>query len=113
MKITTRKVRDVSVVGLEGRIPGEAEKKQVQTVLDEILAQGGRKVVVDLSKTEWMASAGIGALVGARQSYVDVGAQIMLAGLTNRIKELVVIARLTEVFEIHESVEEALTAFTV
>jgi hypothetical protein len=36
----------------------------------------------------------------------------MLAGLTDRIKELVVIARLTEVFEIHDTVEEALTAFT-
>jgi anti-sigma B factor antagonist len=113
MKITTRKVREVTVVGIEGKIPGEAEKKQVQDVLDKILAEGGRKVVVDLSKTEWMASAGIGALVGSRQAYVDVGAQIMLAGLTNRIKELVVIARLSEVFEIHENVEEALTAFTV
>ena len=113
MKITTRTVRDVAVVGLEGRIPGEAEKKQVQAVLDDLLAKGGRKVVVDLSKCEWMASAGIGALVGARQAYVDVGAQIMLAGLTSRIKELVVIARLTEVFEIHDTVEEALTAFTV
>lgn len=113
MKITTRTVRDVSVVAIEGRIPGEAEKKQVQVVLDQILSEGGHKVVVDLSKTEWMASAGIGALVGARQSYVDVGAQIMLAGLTKRIKEIVVIARLSEVFEIHDSVEEALTAFTV
>ena len=112
MKISTRDVRDVAVVILEGRIPGEAEKKQIQAVLSDVLEGGKHKAVVDLSKTEWMSSAGIGALVGARQSFADVGAQIMLAGLTERIKELVVISRLTEVFEIHDTVEEALTAFT-
>ena len=112
MKISTRNVRDVAVVALEGRIPGEAEKKQVQQVLDGLLSGGTRKVIVDLQKCEWMASAGIGALIGAHQAYQDVGAQISLAGLTARIKELIVIARLTQVFDIHDSVEEALTAFT-
>jgi anti-sigma B factor antagonist len=112
MKIHKRDVRDVVVVSLEGRIPGEAERKQILGTLDDLLARGHHKVVVDLSKTEWMASSGIGALIGARQAFLDVGAQIVLAGLTRRIKELIVIARLTEVFEIHDSVDEALTAFT-
>ena len=112
MKIETRRVRDVVIVTPHGRIPGEKEKRQIQDLLRGLLDEGTRKVVVNLAKTEWMASAGIGALVGARQSYEDVGAQISLAGLTERIKELVVIARLTEVFEIYETVEEALTGFT-
>ena len=112
MKIDTRKVRDVVVVTPHGRIPGEQEKKEIQELLKGLLTEGTRKVVVDLSKTDWMASAGIGALIGARQSYEDVGAQMTLAGLTARIKELIVIARLTEVFDIHENVEEALTSFT-
>ena len=88
MKITSREVRDVTVVSLEGRIPGEAEKKQIQEVLNGVLSGGKRKAVVDLTKTEWMSSAGIGALVGARQSFEDVGAQIMLAGLTEREREI-------------------------
>lgn len=112
MKIETRMIRDVAVVTLQGRIPGEPEKTQIVTTLKDLLNKGTRKVVVDLSKTEWMASAGIGALVGARSAYEDVGAQISLAGLTAKIKELVTITRLTEVFEVHDSVEEALTAFT-
>ena len=113
MKIDTRTVRDVAVVSLIGRIPSETEKKQIQEVLDGLLAGGTRKLVIDLSKTEWMSSAGLGALIGSHQSYDDVGAQIMLAGLTAKIKELIVITRLTEKFDIHDSVEEALTAFTV
>jgi len=112
MKIETRNVRDVAVVALSGRIPGEQEKQQIQSVLKDILADGTRKVVVDLSRTEWMASSGIGALVGARQSFEDVGAQICLAGLTAKIKELITITRLTEVFEVYDTVEEALTSFT-
>lgn len=112
MKIETRMVRDVAVVALHGRIPGEPEKTEIMTALKDLLAGGTRKAVIDLSKTEWMASAGIGALVGARAAYEDVGAQISLAGLTNRIKELITITRLTEVFEVHDTVEEALTAFT-
>ena len=112
MKISSREVRDVTIVAIGGRIPGEAERKEIHGVLDGLLAGGTMKVIVDLGKTEWMASAGIGALIGARQSFEDVGAQIILAGLTSRIKELVVIARLSEIFDIYDSVEEALTAFT-
>ena len=112
MQLETRTIRDVVVVSVQGRIPGEAEKKKLQGTLLDLLASGTRKVVVDLSKTEWMSSAGIGGLVGARQAFEDVGAQISLAGLTARIKELVTITRLTEVFEVHDTVEEALTAFT-
>jgi anti-sigma B factor antagonist len=112
MKINSRSIRDVVVVSLEGRIPGEPERKQIQEVMNGYLASGTRKAVIDLSKTEWMASAGIGALIGTHKAYEDVGAQIILSGLTDRIKELVVIARLTEIFDIQDSVEEALTAFT-
>ena len=44
MKIDTRTVRDVAVVSIIGRIPGENEKKQIQEVLDGLLA-GGENIV--------------------------------------------------------------------
>ena len=113
MKIQTRTIRDVVVVGIEGRIPSDVEKKEIMAVLNGLLAGGTRKVIVDLSKTEWMASAGIGALIASHQAYEDVGAQIRLSGLTDRIKELITITRLTEKFEVLDSVEEALTTFTI
>lgn len=111
MKIKARSVRDVAIIEIEGRIPGETEKIEIQEVLSGLLAGGTRKAVIDLSQTEWMASTGLGALIGSKKRYEEADAELLLAGLTNRIKELVVITRLTEAYEIHDSVEEALTAF--
>jgi anti-sigma B factor antagonist len=111
MKIKARSVRDIAIVEIEGRIPGETEKVEIQEVMSGLLAGGTRKAVIDLSKTEWMASTGLGALIGSKKSYDEANAELLLAGLTSRIKELVVITRLTEAYDIHDSVEEALTAF--
>jgi anti-sigma B factor antagonist len=74
------------------------------------LEQGRATVVVDLSRTEYVDSAGLGTLVLLNKEARAVGSCLVLAGLTEHVRDLLRLVRLDEVFTIAATVEEAARA---
>lgn len=74
------------------------------------LEQGRPTVVVDLSRTEYVDSAGLGTLVLLNKEARAIGSCLVLAGLTDHVRDLLRLVRLDEVFTIAATVEEALKA---
>ena len=71
------------------------------------LEQGRATVVVDLSGTDYVDSAGLGTLVLLNKEARAVGGCLVLAGLSDHVRDLLRLVRLDEVFTIVGSVEEA------
>jgi anti-sigma B factor antagonist len=71
------------------------------------LEQGRATVVVDLSRTEYVDSAGLGTLVLLNREARAVGGCLVLAGLSEHVRDLLRLLRLDEVFTIATTVEEA------
>jgi anti-sigma B factor antagonist len=71
------------------------------------LEQGRATVVVDLSKTEYVDSAGLGTLVLLNKEARAAGGCLVLAGLSDHVRDLLRLVRLDEVFTIASTVEEA------
>jgi anti-sigma B factor antagonist len=71
------------------------------------LEQGRSTVVVDLSNTEYVDSAGLGTLVLLNKEARAAGGCLVLAGLTEHVRDLLRLVRLDEVFTIASTVEEA------
>jgi anti-anti-sigma factor len=65
-------------------------------------------VVVDLSSVTYIPSVAIGALVGMWQKYKTPDRGFVLVGLGPQVREVLTICRLTKLFDIRETVEEAL-----
>ena len=79
--------------------------------LEELKDSGKTKVVIDLSKADFMDSSGIGALIGALTTMKKVDGDVKLAGMKERIKNLFLLTRLLgPVFEDFDTVEEAAAA---
>jgi anti-sigma B factor antagonist len=71
------------------------------------LEQGRVTVVIDLSRTEYVDSAGLGTLVLLNKEARAVGGCLVLAGLSDHVRDLLRLVRLDEVFTITATVEEA------
>ena len=58
-----------------------------------------------------MNSTAIGVLVSAQTTYSKKGWQVKLCGINKNISNIFVITKLTLVFEVYDSREEAIKAF--
>jgi anti-sigma B factor antagonist len=85
-------------------IDNRAEVRQrVRAQLD----QGRATIVVDLSRTEYVDSAGLGTLVLLNKEARAAGGCLVLAGLSDHVRDLLRLLRLDEVFKIATTVEDA------
>ena len=71
------------------------------------LEQGRSTVVVDMSRTEYVDSAGLGTLVLLNKEARAAGGCLVLAGLNEHVRDLLRLVRLDEVFTIAADVEAA------
>jgi anti-sigma B factor antagonist len=95
----------VPVVGVSGEVDVYAAP-ELRERLTEILADG-RSVVVDLTDVGFLDSTGLGALVAARTTAAERGAELPLVCTHQRILKLFTITGLDGVFTIHDTVDAA------
>ena len=69
-----------------------------------------RHVVVDMAGLEQLDSSGLGALVAAAQQVRDRGGDLAFAALQKRARMVFEITRFHRVFEIYDTLDEALRA---
>jgi anti-sigma B factor antagonist len=110
MKVETRELKNVSVVKVSGRVDS-LTAPELDTVLKDHLSADRNNVVVDLQETEYMSSAGLRALVAALKEAKRRGGNVRLAQPSTRVQEVIDLAGLTPVFDIHPDVVEAVGAF--
>ncbi len=111
MPFSTSEQYQAVVFQISGKFLGSIEGPAFKEKLEEIKAEGKTKVVVDLSKADFMDSSGIGTLIGALATMKKVGGDVKLACMKDRIKNLFLLTRLLgSVFEDFDSVEEAAQA---
>lgn len=111
MEIHTRTVGDVHVLDISGRIIlGEATESLRYTISD-LLGNGGKKIVLNLTDVNYIDSSGIGELVRTYTTVTNEGKQLKLLNLTKRIRELLLITKLLTVFQVFESEQAAVASF--
>ena len=110
LKTSTRSLGGVVIVDCSGRIVMGDEtaflRHQVKDLLNE-----SRQIVLNLGEVDYMDSSGIGTLVGLYTSARSVGGEIKLAGLTQRVKDVLQITKLGSIFEFYKTPEEAASTF--
>ena len=65
LKLTNREVDGVAVVALEGRIVLGEETKALREKVKGLLAEGKKKLILNMSNVTMIDSSGLGALVAA------------------------------------------------
>lgn len=109
MSFDIRSVDGVTVVEpTNGRIDMETSAA-FKAALDELLATGQKRVVLNLSQVAFMDSAGLGAIMSLFRQ-INGDGSLHVCGLHPRIKTLFDITRLTRVIGVHSTEAEAVDA---
>lgn len=88
MDITTRTQNGVTLVVFAGSLDSNTAP-QAQKTLDEMLAAGARKVVVDCTALDYISSAGLRVLLGAAKRLGGgAGSALRLFGLNETVREV-------------------------
>ncbi len=109
--IRERSVGSVTIVEVTGRIALGASGDAVEEKLQEIVARGAKAVLLDLSGVEVLDSRGIKALVRAYISMQKRDGRLKLMNLPPRIRQVLQITRLLNVFEVYDDEATALESF--
>jgi anti-sigma B factor antagonist len=100
LKMTNRDVEGVAVVTLEGLIMMGEESGALCGNVKSLIAEGKRKLVLDLKNVTQIDSSGLGALVAIHRSAKLAGASLRLCNLRSQSHELLQITKLYKVFEV-------------
>jgi len=111
MKLTSREEGGVVILEPKGKIMGGPDATVLHDQLHDFIAQDKKKVVIDLSKVEWMNSTGLGILISGLTTLRNNGGELKLANVTDKIESLLTITKLITVFENYENVEDAVKSF--
>lgn len=95
-----------TVVRLRGSLT-EATRAGVKARFEEALSAGPARMVVSMAGVEYVSSAGLGLFLSVLKRARILGCEMVLAALTPGIQELFAITRLTKVFPLHATEEEA------
>lgn len=112
MSINVQDHFQATVVEIKGKFLGSVDGQEFKQKLDDLKKAGKTNIIVDLGKTDFMDSSGIGALISGLTSLRKAGGDVRLANMEKRIKNLFLITRLLgSVFDDYESVDSAAESF--
>ena len=98
----------IKVVAIEGEVDLSSSPKVRDALLECIM--DGAAVVVDLSQVAYIDSSGVASLVEAFQNAKSRGLGFALANVGETPLRVLKLARLDQVFVIHDAVDGAVTA---
>jgi len=108
VNISTRIVENVTVVEPAGRIDAESADR-LEELLSARLADRPPMIVIDLSSARFVSSAGLRVFLRISSQMRGYG-QLSLCGAPINIRELLELAGLGQLMEIHEDLPSALQA---
>ena len=111
MKLKHHEQYNAVVIELKGNVMGGDDTKEFNELLHKLLDEGKKNIIVDLSEVKFMNSSGLGMLIGGLTTIKKGEGSMKLARTTEKIESLLVITKLSQIFESFESVEEAVISF--
>jgi anti-sigma B factor antagonist len=111
LNIEEKDVNGVTVLELDGRVTLGEGSSLLRTKLKDQLSQGKTRLVLDLAEVSYVDSAGLGTLVAGYTSAQNQGANLKLANLTKRFHEQLNITKLVTVFDVYDTVQDAVKSF--
>ncbi|MGA2434666.1 MAG: STAS domain-containing protein [Bryobacteraceae bacterium] len=109
---THRRIREgVTILDLDGRITAGEDAAQLRECLREIGGEGVRQVILNLQNVDYIDSTGLGTLVVCFTSFAKLGGTLKLTNLSRRTIELLVLTKLTTIFEIFAGEQDAVNSF--
>ncbi len=113
LEISERRVGDVIILDLKGKITIGEGDKLLREKITELLEKGERKIILNMARVSYLDSSGTGEVVSLLMKVKKAGGELKLLSLSQKIKDIFQIAQLLSIFDYYVDEEEAVKGFNV
>lgn len=111
MRLTVRKIEDVAVLTLSGKLGDMETAASLHMKVKGLIRSGIKKFVFNMHEIDGITSGGLGILMACQTSVVNGEGQIKLVKINKAVQQFFSITNLDTYFDIYESEEESLKNF--
>jgi anti-sigma B factor antagonist len=111
MTITTREVSHVTIVDITGRITLGDETGKLRDTIRQLVAEGKKKLVLNLAHVDYIDSSGVGELVSSFTTVRNAGGELKLLSLTKKVQDILNVTKLYTVFDVKDDEFTAVKSF--
>ena len=111
MNIETRKKGDIVIVDFQGRLAVGVGEEMLPRLIEQLLNEGTRKILLNLSDMDYIDSNGLGELVQSLKTSKRFGASLRLLKPQDRVKKTLRLTNLLPMFSVYDSESEAIKSF--
>ncbi len=113
VQFATRQIEpEITVMDFSGRLTLGNQLIDIEHAITDHIRQGGRKLVLELSKLDFMDSAGVGALVLCSSAMKKTGGKMVLAGAAGKVKQVLELTSLDRIIEMYSDLSSACEALS-
>ncbi len=111
LKIDTREVAHVIILDITGRIVLGDEIGDLRDAVRALVAEGKKKIILNLAGVDYIDSSGVGELVGSFTTVRNAGGELKLLNLTQKVHDVLHVTKLYTVFDIKDDEFTAVRSF--
>ena len=111
-KANVRRVGDVAIVDLAGRITLGEGSGLVRNTIKDLVNSGQKNILLNLKDVSYLDSAGLGEMVGAYATVTNAQGCVKLLHPQAKVHDLLQVTKLYTVFVAFDDEAEALRSFT-
>ena len=111
LEVRQREVEDILILDLHGRLILGPDATDFRRTIASLSSQGKIKVIVNLKEVDYIDSTGLGTLVIAHSTFEKAGGAMKLLHVSKRSAELMILTKLSTVFEMFDDEQAAVNSF--
>lgn len=105
MQIENSKKGESEVVALIGRLDANSAPELDRNV-NELVDSGSRSIILELSRLEYMASAGLRSILSLGRTLNALHGKLMLCGASGIVKDVLVMSGFSGMFPLFDSIDQ-------
>lgn len=111
LRIEPREVAHVTVLDVKGRIVLGDEIGDLRDAVRGLVAEGKKKIILNLADVDYIDSSGVGELVGCFTTVRNAGGELKLLKLSQKVQDVLYVTKLYTVFDIRDDEFTAVKSF--
>jgi anti-sigma B factor antagonist len=110
-EITKREKEGITILDLKGRLIVGEPSVRVRESINQEVSQGKIRLILDLAEVDYIDSTGLGSMVICYTTLQKAGGTLKLVKLNKRNIELLLLTKLSTIFEIFGEEQDAINSF--
>jgi anti-sigma B factor antagonist len=109
--VAIRERDGVVIARLGGKLAAGVGDRQLHDLIDQLLGENRKRILLDLSQVSGIDSSGIGELVAGLRVARRMGAEVKILKAPERVHRILDLTQVLPLFDVHDDEDAAVAAF--